>query len=164
MLQPLELLRSLERTLDDIAASGNELLQQIGDELHSGSESATHSLRPLDGHGASTQLPRKKLIEAATKLVQLAIRPEEYLDKLANNASPLSSTFSPYDDRLTWTPTVSGNKLCTLACRSGHPPSHSTGRLYLVLQAGRRGWRARRPAQGCVSNGCGQRLPRGAYS
>lgn len=74
----MEFVQSFQSALDAIATNGHELLQHFD---HGHGEPARSADRP----GASSQLPRKKLIEAATKLMQLAIRPEEYLDKLANN-------------------------------------------------------------------------------
>ncbi|KAF7197936.1 Dual O-methyltransferase/FAD-dependent monooxygenase CTB3 [Pseudocercospora fuligena] len=84
----MESVQSFQSALDAIATNGHELLQQFNHdhEIHGSAESA----RSADRHVASSQLPRKKLIEAATKLMQLAIRPEEYLDKLANNYQELS--------------------------------------------------------------------------
>lgn len=85
MSQPPELQSSLRGALDTIATRGHELLQQ------NDGASKVYSFSSPGSHGATSQLLRKGLMEAATKLVQLLTQPEEYLEKLANSVSFTSS-------------------------------------------------------------------------
>lgn len=74
----------IELCLDEVLSSGPEYLREL-DSNHlpsSNGEGGIHKKHVQPPHE-----PRKKLIDAATRLVQLLTGPEEYLDHLANSVS-----------------------------------------------------------------------------
>lgn len=76
--------QSIERCLDAILSSGPEYLREINSDPFpsANGQNGTHKRRVQSPHE-----PRKKLINAATRLIQLLTGPEEYLDHLANSVS-----------------------------------------------------------------------------
>lgn len=76
--------QAIELCLDAILSSGPEYLREINsDHVPSANgENGTHKKRVQSPHE-----PRKKIIDAATRLIQLLTGPEEYLDHLANSVS-----------------------------------------------------------------------------
>lgn len=76
--------QAIELCLDTILSSGSDHLRELNSN-HVPSfngENGTHKKRIQPLHE-----PRKKLIDAATGLIQLLTGPEEYLDHLANSVS-----------------------------------------------------------------------------
>ncbi|GKT47440.1 O-methyltransferase aurJ [Colletotrichum spaethianum] len=78
----MDFYRKLRSSLDSITSHGSELLRQSENGLINGN--------PLDDRSKAVQEPRKKLLEAAIKLIQFATLPEEYLDHLANSYQELT--------------------------------------------------------------------------
>lgn len=76
--------QAIELCLDELLSSGPEYLRGLNNKhvSHANGESGTHKKRAKPPHE-----PRKKLIDAATRLIQLLTGPEEYLDHLANSVS-----------------------------------------------------------------------------
>lgn len=76
--------QAIELCLDTILSSGSEYLRELNsDHVPSvNGEIGTHKKRVQSPHE-----PRNKLIDAATRLIQLLTGPEEYLDHLANSVS-----------------------------------------------------------------------------
>lgn len=76
--------QSIERCLEAILSSGPEYLRELNNAPvpSANGENGTHNRRVQSPHE-----PRKKLINAATRLIQLLTGPEEYLDHLANSVS-----------------------------------------------------------------------------
>lgn len=78
----------LKTCIDEIALQGPELLRQLQTQLGDAPGEARPSLGLLDDTSRPTvQSLRKKLIEAATKLIQLATDTDGYLEHLANGVS-----------------------------------------------------------------------------
>lgn len=75
---------AIELCLDSILSSGPEYLRQLNSDRapSANGENGTHKKRVQSLHE-----PRKKLIDSATRLIQLLTGPEEYLDHLANSVS-----------------------------------------------------------------------------
>lgn len=76
--------QAIDLCLDAILSSGPEYLRMLkSDQAPSASgDNGSHKKRVQSPHE-----PRKKLIDAATRLIQLLTGPEEYLDRLANSVS-----------------------------------------------------------------------------
>lgn len=76
--------QAIELCLDAILSSGPEYLRELNSDHVSSAngENGTHKKRVQSPHE-----PRKKLIDAATRLIHLLTGPEEYLDHLANSVS-----------------------------------------------------------------------------
>lgn len=74
--------QAIELCLDELLSSGPEYLRDLKNKhvSHANGENGTHKKRAQPPHE-----PRKKLIDAATRLIQLLTGPEEYLDHLANS-------------------------------------------------------------------------------
>lgn len=76
--------KAIELCLGAILSSGPEYIHELNSDHVSSTngENGTHKKRVQSPHE-----PRKKLIDAATRLIQLLTGPEEYLDRLANSVS-----------------------------------------------------------------------------
>lgn len=76
--------KAIELCLGAILSSGPDYIHELNrDHIPStNGENGTHKKRVQSPHE-----PRKKLIDAATRLIQLLTGPEEYLDRLANSVS-----------------------------------------------------------------------------
>ncbi|KAK7701557.1 hypothetical protein SLS64_010304 [Diaporthe eres] len=79
--------QAIELCLDAILSSGPEYLRELNSDHVSSAngENGTHKKRVQSPHER-----RKKLIDAATRLIQLLTGPEEYLDHLANSYQELT--------------------------------------------------------------------------
>lgn len=75
----MEFYQRLRSSLDSIASHGAELLRQ--------SNNGSIGASPFEDKSKAVHNPRKKLMESAMKLLQLATMPEEYLDHLANGVN-----------------------------------------------------------------------------
>ncbi|KAL5940519.1 hypothetical protein ACKVV1_008184 [Pyricularia oryzae] len=81
----------LKTCIDEIALQGPELLRQLQTQLDDAPGEARPSLGLLNDTSRPTvQSLRKKLIEAATKLIQLATDTDGYLEHLANGYQELA--------------------------------------------------------------------------
>lgn len=76
--------KAIELCLGAILSSGPEYIHELNSDHvpSTNGENGTHKKRVQSPHE-----PRKKLIDAATRLIQLLTGPEEYLDHLANSVS-----------------------------------------------------------------------------
>lgn len=75
---------SIELCLDAILSNGPEYLRELNSD-HVPSTNGENGIHKK--YVQSPHEPRKKLIDAATRLIQLLTGPEEYLDHLANSVS-----------------------------------------------------------------------------
>lgn len=73
--------QALKACLDANLTDGTEILQQS----HTNGATGAQGANGPHNHVASGHDPRKRLVDAATRLIQLAMEPEEYLDHLANS-------------------------------------------------------------------------------
>lgn len=76
--------QAIDLCLDAISSSGPEYLRELKIDKVS---SANGDNGTLKKPARSPHEPRKKLIDAANRLIQLLTGPEEYLDRLANSVS-----------------------------------------------------------------------------
>lgn len=83
--------KPIELCLSAILSSGPEYIHELNSHHVSSAngENGTHKKRVQSPHE-----PRKKLIDAATRLIQLLNGPEEYLDHLANSVSFHNETWN----------------------------------------------------------------------
>lgn len=73
---------NIKLCIEAILSSGTDYLHQLDkhEQPKTNGNGIRNTAAPMHG-------PRKKLIDAATRLIQLATEPEEYLDHLASSVS-----------------------------------------------------------------------------
>lgn len=76
--------QAIERCLDALLSSGPEYFRELNSDHFASANGQNGSHKK---HAQLSHEPRKKLIDAATRLIQLLTGPEEYLDHLANSVS-----------------------------------------------------------------------------
>ncbi|KAK1714164.1 O-methyltransferase [Colletotrichum lupini] len=110
----------LRSSLDSIASHGAELLRQ--------SDNGSIAASPFEDKSKAVHNPRKKLMESAMKLLQLATMPEEYLDHLANEYQELTCVRWLVDlDVLQHLPQDGSIAYAVLAAKAGVPEKHLKG-------------------------------------
>ena len=82
--------RDLEASLEAVSANAQELLKSLKSRKDVQDLNASLPKDPLDNCDAQTQAARAQLAEAATRILQLSIRPQEYLEHLQNGVSSIS--------------------------------------------------------------------------
>lgn len=92
LLSTMNSYQALKNTLDAIASEGPELLRHLSNgTIHGTGDQAVSLLE--DTSKSMIQQPRKKLMESATRLLQLITIPDDYLAHLANSVGfPTSSS------------------------------------------------------------------------
>ncbi|KAF5516137.1 O-methyltransferase aurJ [Colletotrichum siamense] len=125
----MDLYQKLKSSLDEIALHGPELLRHLDTESHNGSSGQTTLSSLLeDTSRSSIQYPRKKLIESATKLLQLATTADGYLEHLANSYQELTCVRWLVDlNVLHHLPATGSIAYTTLAADAGVPVKHLKG-------------------------------------
>ena len=83
----MEFQTSLESSLEAIVSHATELLNHLKKPSTTANDAPFGPADPLEYAPQQVQLSRKKLLEAATKLTQVATPPERYLEHLSNSVS-----------------------------------------------------------------------------
>ncbi|PPJ53309.1 hypothetical protein CBER1_00904 [Cercospora berteroae] len=82
--------RDLEASLEAVSANAQELLKSLKSRKDVQDLTTSLPKDPLDNCDAHTQAARAQLAEAATRILQLSIRPQEYLEHLQNGYQHLT--------------------------------------------------------------------------
>lgn len=88
----MEFQTSLESSLEAIVSHASELLNHLKKSSTTANDAPFGPADPLEHAPQQVQLSRKKLLEAATKLTQVATPPERYLEHLSNSVSETPPT------------------------------------------------------------------------
>ena len=91
----MEFQQGLQNSLEAVNANVLELLDYMRNGPSTPTTNTCGPVDPLEHAPRRILQSRKKLAEAATRLVQFATRPEEYLEHLSNSVRlPLRNTLS----------------------------------------------------------------------
>ncbi|TDZ40854.1 O-methyltransferase aurJ [Colletotrichum trifolii] len=125
----MDLYQQLKASLDEIALHGPELLRHLDTESHNGPpDQTTPAILLQDASRSTIQHPRKRLVEAATKLLQLATTADGYLEHLANSYQELTCVRWLVDlDVLHHLPATGSVSYPALAAEAGVPLKHLKG-------------------------------------
>ncbi|KAK2005550.1 O-methyltransferase [Colletotrichum eremochloae] len=152
----MDLVQEMKSSLNEIELHAPELSRHRDAGSHkNGLEQSTFTFLLEDDSRLLVQHSRKKLIESATKLLQLASTAEEYLEHLSNSYQELTCVRWLVDlNVLPHLPATGSIAYATLAANAGVPLKHLKGVARMAVVNGF----LREPSPGYVSHSCASSL------